>query len=108
MKLFSSTKKLISKTKIGENISSLQMTEVVFVQCNLADFQYQQNYKVLYTISLNQSYAYLLIAEPSILVFLKTYNTKFDEVIVTFTDQNYRSFEIKGNVNLILLINKEK
>ena len=53
MKLFRSTKKLISKTKIGENIPSLEMTEVVLVQCNLADFQYQQNYNVLYTISLN-------------------------------------------------------
>ena len=37
---------------------------------------------------LNKSYAYLLNVEPSNLVFLKTYNTEFDEVIITFTDLN--------------------
>ena len=29
----------------------------------------------------NESYAYLLNVEPSNLVFLKTYNTKFDQII---------------------------
>ena len=38
----------------------------------------------------NKSYAYLLNVEPSNLVFLKTYNTKFDEIIITFTEQNGR------------------
>ena len=28
----------------------------------------------------NKSYAYLLIPEPSNLVFLKTYNTEFDDI----------------------------
>ena len=31
-------------------------------------------------------FAYLLNAEPSNLVSLKTYNTEFDEIIITFTD----------------------
>ena len=37
MKLFGSTKKLIDKTKNGENIPSLQVVEVALVQCNLVD-----------------------------------------------------------------------
>ena len=48
----------------------------------------------------------MLIVEPSNLVFLKTYNTEFDEIIITFTVQNDRPLEMKDKVNLTLLINK--
>ena len=72
MKLFVSTKKLIDKTNNGENVPSLEVVEVVLVQCNLADNQYQQKSAVLYTFTPNKSYAYLLNVEPSNLVFLKT------------------------------------
>ena len=54
----------------------------------------------------NKSYDYLLHIKPSNLVFLKTDNTKLDEIIITFTDQNGRSLEIEDKVNLTLLINK--
>ena len=37
MKLFGSTKKLIDKTKNGDNIPSLEVVEVVLVQYNLVD-----------------------------------------------------------------------
>ena len=46
--------------------------------------------------------------KPSNLVFLKTYNTEFGEVIITFTDQNHRPQEIEHKVNLTLIINKKK
>ena len=36
----------------------------------------------------NKSYAYLLNVELSSLVFFKTYNTEFDEISITFSDQN--------------------
>ena len=32
---------------------------------------------------------YLLNVESSNLVFLKTYNTEFDEIVITFTDQKW-------------------
>ena len=105
-KLFGSTKKLIIKTKTGENGQSLEVVEVVLFQCNLVDDQYQQKFEVLYTFTSNNSYDYLLNVEPRNLVFLKTYNTEFDEVIITFTDQNGRLLEIEGKVNLTFLINK--
>ena len=41
IKLFGSTKKLIDKTKNAENVPSREVAEVVLVQCNLADNQYQ-------------------------------------------------------------------
>ena len=46
----------------------------------------------------NKLYAYLLNAEPSNLVFLKTYNTELDESIITFTNQNGRPLEIEDKV----------
>ena len=48
----------------------------------------------------------MLNVEPSNLVFLKTYNIKFDEIIITFTDQNGTPLEVEDKVNLRLLINK--
>ena len=56
----------------------------------------------------NKCYAYLLNVDPSNLVFLKTYNTEFDEIIITFMDQNGRPLVIEDKVNLTLLINKQK
>ena len=106
MKLVGITKKLIDKTKNWEKVPSLEVVEVVLVQCNLVDNQYQQKSEILYTSTPNKSYAYLLNVERNNLVFLKTYNTEFDEIIITFTDQNGRPLEIEDAVNFSLLINK--
>ena len=73
----------MDKTKIREKVPSL---EVVLIQCNLADNQYQQKSEVLHILTPNKSYAYLLNVKPSNLVLLKTYNTQFDEVMTTFAD----------------------
>ena len=106
IKLFCSTEKLIDKTKNWENVPSLGVVEVVLVQCNLVDNQYQRKSKVLYTFTPSKSYAYLLNVEPRNLVFLKTYNTEFDEIIITFTSQNGKRLEIKYKITLTLLIDK--
>ena len=98
--------KKINRLKNGENLPNLEVTEVVLVQCNLIDNQYQEKSHVLYSFTPNKSYAYLLNVEPSNSVFWKTCNTEFDETIVTFKDQNGRLLKIEDNVNLILLINK--
>ena len=56
---------------------SLEVVEVVLVQCNLVDNQCQQKSEVLHTFTPNKPYPYLLNVELSNLVFLKTYNTEF-------------------------------
>ena len=48
------------------------------------------------------SYAYLLNVEPSNLVFLKTCNTEFGEMFITFTDQNGRPLEIEDKVIFVI------
>ena len=63
------------------------MVEVVLVQCNLVHNQYQQKCELLNTFTTNKSYDYLLNVEPSSLVFLKTYNIEFDEIIITFRNR---------------------
>ena len=84
MKLFGSTKKSIQKTEKRENVRSLEVVEVVLDQHN----QCQLKSEVLYTFMPNKYYAYLLNVERSNLVFLKTYNSKFYEIIITFTNKN--------------------
>ena len=80
MKLFSSTKTLTDETKNGENVPSLEVVEVVLVRCHSVDDQYQQKSEVLYGFTQKKSCAYLLNAESSNSVFLKTYNTESDEI----------------------------
>ena len=60
MKLFSRTKKLINKTKNWENVSGLEVFEVVLVQRNMVDYKYQQTSEVLNTFTPNRSYDYLV------------------------------------------------
>ena len=54
----------------------------------------------------NKCYAYLLKVERSNLVFLKTCNNGFDEIIKTFTDQNGRPLQIEDNISHFLLITR--
>ena len=45
IKFYGSTKKLIDKTQNAENVPSLEVVEVVLVQCNLVDNQHKKNLK---------------------------------------------------------------
>ena len=65
MKLFSSANKLIDKEKNGWNVPSLEVVEVVSVQCNIVDNQYKQNSEVLLTFTPSKSCADQLHVEPS-------------------------------------------
>ena len=49
----------------------------------------------------NKFYAYLLNVEPSNVVFWN-FNTQFDEIIITFMNQNGRKLEIPDKVNSLL------
>ena len=80
-----------------------QVLKQLKLKSNFIDCQYQQKSEVFYIFTSSISYAYLLNAEPSNLVFLKTYNTEFDEII---TDQNGRPLDVEDIVNLTLLIIK--
>ena len=48
----------------------------------------------------------MLNVEPSNLVFLETYETEFNNIIIIFNEQNDRPSEIEYKVSLRLRINK--
>ena len=74
-----------------KHVLNIEVIEVVLVQCNLVDNQYRQKTEVLYTFTHNKSYDYLLNVEQSNLVYLKTYNTELDAIIIKFTYLNVRN-----------------
>ena len=64
MKFFGSTKSNITKNKSGENVSCLEITEVVLKHCNTVNNSYQQNSRVLYTFVPNKLFCQLLNISP--------------------------------------------
>ena len=60
MKLLGCTKSKITKDKNPENVPHLEITEVVFVHCNIVNNDYQQESRVLYTFVPNKSFGQLL------------------------------------------------
>ena len=56
----------MNKSKNGENVPSLEVTEAVLVQCIVVDNQDQQRSEELHTFTPNISYACLLNIESNI------------------------------------------
>ena len=104
MKLRGSTKNKITKDKNGENISHLEITEVVLVHCDIVNNDYQQESRVLYMFVPNKPFGSLLEISPTNHIFLKTFGPEFNEIKVWFTDQNSQPLEIEGRINLTLII----
>ena len=104
MKLLGSTENKITKDKNGENVPHLEITEVVLVHCNIVNNDYQQHSRVLYTFVPNKSFGSLLDISPANLIFLKTFNSEYDEIEVWFTDQNSQPLEIEDKINLTMVI----
>ena len=104
MKLFGSTENKITKDKNGENVPHLEIIEVVLVHCNIVNNDYQQDSRVLCTFVPNKSFGGLLDISPSNYIFLKTFNSEYDEIIVWFTDQNSKPLVIEDRINLTMVI----
>ena len=65
---------------------------------------YQQDLRVLYTFVPNKSFGNFLDISPPNHVFLKTFNSGYDEIIVWLTDQNNKPLEIEDRINLTMVI----
>ena len=88
MKLLGRNKNKITKDKNGENVPHLEITEVALVHRNIVNNDYQQDSRVLYTFVPNKPFGSLLEISPKNYIFLKTFNSEYDEIIVYFTNQN--------------------
>ena len=104
MQLLGSPKKVIDKKKNGELVPRFETVEVVLVQCNLVNNNYQQASKVLFTFVPNKQFGQLITITPHSPTMLKTINAEFSFIEIWFTDQNNRSFEIEDNVNITITI----
>ena len=105
MKLLGSIKSKITKDKNGENVPYLEITEVVLIHYNVVNNSYQQNSRVLNTFVPNKSFGELFDISPENLIFLKTFDSEFFYIEVSFTDQNSNSLEIEDKINITLVTN---
>ena len=104
MKLLGSTESKITKHKNGENLPHLGVVELVLVHCNFVNNDYQQDSRILYTFVPNKSFGSLLEISPTNHVFLKTFNSDFQEVKIWFTDQTSKPLELEDKINITLII----
>ena len=99
MKLIGSTESKITKVKNGENVPHLEIIELVLVHCNLVNKDYQENSRILYTFVPNKLFGSLLKISPTNHIFLRIFNSEFQEIKVWFTDQNSNSLEVEDKIN---------
>ena len=52
----------------------------------------------------NKPFGSLLEISPTNHIFLKSFNSEYDEIKVLFTDQNSQPLETEGRINLTLVI----
>ena len=104
MKLLGSTENKITQDKNGENVPHFKIAEVVLVHCNIVNNDYQQDSRLLYAFVPNKPFGSLLEISPANQIFLKTFNTKYDETKIWFTDQNSQPLETEDRINLTMVI----
>ena len=104
MKLLGSTESKVTKDKNGENVPHFEIVELVLIHCNLVNNDYQQDSRILYTFVPNKTFGSLLEISPINHVFLKTFNSEFQEIEIWFTDQTSKPLEVEDGINITLII----
>ena len=97
MKLLGSTGSKVTKDKNGENVSHLDITESVLVHCNLANNDYQQDSRILYTFVPSKPFCSLLEISQTSHIFLKTFDSEFQEILI----QNFKKSKYGLQIKLI-------
>ena len=69
MNLLGTTKNKITEDRNSENISQLEITEVVLVHCNIVNNDYLQDSRVLYTFIPDKKFCSLLKVSPTKYIF---------------------------------------
>ena len=70
----------------------------------MVNSDYQQDSRVLYTFVPNKSFGSLLEISPTNHIFLKTFNSEYNEIEVWFKDQISKPLEIEDRINLTMII----
>ena len=104
MKLLGRAESKTTKNKKGKNVPHLEVAEFVLVHCNLVNNDYQQDSRILYAFVPNKTFGSLLEISPTNHVFLKTFNSEFQEIKIWFTDQTSTPLEVEDRINVTLII----
>ena len=73
MKLPGGTKSKITKHENSENVTHLEINEVLLLNCNNVNNDCQQDSRVLHTFACNKSFGQLLDFSPKIFIFFKNF-----------------------------------
>ena len=92
------------KKKNGENVTHLEITEVISFHCDIINKIYQQDSRGLHTSVTNKPFGSLLEISPTSHIFLKTFRSEYDAIKVWFTDKNSKTLEIEDRINLAMVI----
>ena len=77
--------------------------EVVLIHCNIVNNDYQQDSRVLYTFVPNKPFGSLLEISSTNHIFLKTFNSEFQDIEVWFADENSKPLEIENRIHLTMV-----
>ena len=69
--------------------------------CHIVNNYYQQESRVLYTLVPNKSFVQLLDVSRKRFIFLKSFNSEFSYIEVSFTDQSSEPLDIEDKTNII-------
>ena len=85
-------------------MAHLEIVKLVLILCNLVNNNYQQNSRILHTFVPNKPFGSLSEISPPNYIFLKTFNSEFQEIKVWFTDQTSKPLEVEDKINLTMII----
>ena len=97
--------KLLGSTESTSlNVPHLEIVELVLAHCNLVSNDYQQDSRILYTFVPNKAFGSLLEISPPNHIFLKIFNSEFQEIKVWFTDETSKPLAEEHKINLTMII----
>ena len=88
----------------ANDVPHLEITEVILVHDSLVNNDYLHDSRILYTFVPNKSFGSLLEISTTNHIFLKTFNSEFQEIKEWFSDQNSSPLEVEDKINLTLII----
>ena len=102
MKFIESTKNKINPDENSENVLYLEVTEVVFVNCEIVNKYYKHGWRVLYTFIPKKSFGQSLDNSPKNYMFFKTSISEFSYIEVWVTNLNSKPVDIIFVTNRIV------
>ena len=93
-----------TKDENCENVPHLEINEVVLIDFNIFNNDYQQDSRIFSTFVPNKSFSQLLDISPKNFKFLKPFDSEFLYIEVWLTDQNSKPLETEDKRKITLVV----